>query len=72
MPDPVKEKEKFELVRTIHLHQHSKTCIKYSKEKCRFHSGRFFLLKPVLEEPLPGSMPKEIKIQVLLKQREKS
>ena len=65
MPDPVKEKQLFELVKTFQLHRHSRTCRKYRNEKCRFHFGRFFSHRTIVAEPLPDNMPEEIKMQVL-------
>ena len=65
MPDPVKEKPLFELVKTAQLYRHSKTCRKYRNKKCRFHFGTFFSHWKTVAEPLPDSMPEEIKIQVL-------
>ena len=65
MPDPVKEKPLFELVKTFQLHRHSKTCRKYRNGKCRFHFERFFSHQTIVAEPLLDNMPKEIKIQVL-------
>ena len=65
MPDPVKEKLLFELVKTFQIHPHSKKCRKYCNEKCRFLFGRFFSHWTIVAEPLPESMPDEIKIQVL-------
>ena len=65
MPDPVKEKQLFELVKTFQLHRHSKTCRKYRNEKCSFHFGKFFSHRTIVAEPLPDNMPEEIKMQVL-------
>ena len=65
MPDPVKEKQLFELVKTFQLHRYSRTCRKYRNEKCRFHFGRFFSHRKIVAEPLPDNMPEEIKMQVL-------
>ena len=65
MPDPVKEKQLFDLVKTFQLHRHSKTCRKYHNEKCRFHFRRLFSHRAIVAEPLPDNMPEEIKMQVL-------
>ena len=65
MPDPVKEKQLFELVKTFQPLQHSKTCRKYQNEKCRIHFGRFFSHRTIVAEPLLDNMPEEIKMQVL-------
>ena len=65
MPDPVREKQLFELVKTFQLHRHSKTWRKYHNKECRFHFGRFFSHQTILAEPLPENMSEEIKMQVL-------
>ena len=65
IPDPIKEKQLFELVKTFKLHRHSKTCRKYRNEKCRFHFGRFFSNRTIVAEPPLDNMPEEIKMQVL-------
>ena len=62
MPDPVKEKQLFELVKTFQLHRHSKTSRKYHNEKCWFHFGRFFSHWTIAAELLPDNMPEETKI----------
>ena len=65
MPDPVKEKQLFELVKTFNFHRHSKTYREYQNEKCRCHFRGFFSHWKIAAEHLPDNMPEEIKIQVL-------
>ena len=63
MPDPVKEKPLFELVKTFQLHRHSKTCRKYRNRKCRFYFGRFFTHRTIVAEPPPGNMPEKLRFR---------
>ena len=51
-------------------HRHSKTCRKYKNEVCKFKFGKFFIKKTLVAEPLPDSMPEEMKVLVLHKRSE--
>ena len=52
------------------LHKHSKTCRKYKNEACRFKFGEFFSKEALVAEPLPESMPEEVKVLVLGERKE--
>ena len=70
-----KKKEKpelHELVKLYQLHRHSETCTKYKNDVCRFKFGKFFSKETLVAEPLPYSMPEEVKILVLSKRKETS
>ena len=51
------------------LHRHSKTCRKYKNKACTFKFGKFLSKETLVAEPLPESMPEEVKVLVLSKRR---
>ena len=60
LPNPNTEPQLYELGKTYQIHRHSKTCCKYTNEKCRFHFERFFTSKTIIAVPLPNDLPLEI------------
>ena len=70
LPDRNENPELHELVKLYQLHRHSKTCRKYKNEVCKFKFGKFFIKKTLVAEPLPDSMPEEMKVLVLRKRSE--
>ena len=44
--------------------------MKYKNEVCRFKFGKFFSKEILVAQPLPESMPKEVKVLVLSKRKE--
>ena len=67
LPDRNENQELHELVKLYQLHRHPKTCRKYKNKVCRFKFGKFFIKKTLVAEPLPDSMPEEMKVLVLRK-----
>ena len=49
--DSVNEQILFELAKIYQTHHHSKTCRKYRNEKCRFHFGKFFIIRTIIAQP---------------------
>lgn len=47
----------FQLVKTFQLHRHSKTCLKYRYEKCRFSLGRSFTDHTITTEQIWETIP---------------
>ena len=70
LPDRNENPELHELVKLYQLHRHSKTCRKYKNEVCKFKFGKFFTNETLVAEPLPESMPEEMKVLVLRKRNE--
>ena len=70
LPDRNENPELHELVKLYQLHRHSKTCRKYKNKVCRFKFGKVFPKKMLVAEPLPDSMPEEMKVLVLRKRSE--
>ena len=65
LPNVEEELELFELVKTYQLHRHSKTCRRYKNESCRFLFGRFFTEKTIIGKPLAGTLPEEVRKNIL-------
>ena len=63
LPDPNNEQALFELAKTYQMHCHSKTCRKYTNEKCRFRFSKFSTNKTVIARPLADSVIPDIKLQ---------
>ena len=70
LPDRNENPELHGLVKLYQLHRYSKTCWKYKNEDCRFKFGKCFAKKTLVTEPLPDSMPEEMKMLVLHKRSE--
>ena len=70
LPDRNENPELHELVKLYQLHRHSRTRRKYKNEVCRFKFGKIFPKKMLVAEPLPDSMPEEMKVLVLRKRSE--
>lgn len=52
------------------LHRHSKTCLKYKNEACRFHFGKLFSKQTIVVKPLRSDLPENVKDLVLIKRKE--
>ena len=61
LPDPQNQPELFTLVKTFHIHSHSRNCWKYKKNKCRFSNGCFFSHKAIITKPLDDGISSETK-----------
>ena len=48
-------------VKAYQIHHHSKTCRKYTNEKCRFHFGNFFISRFIIAQPLEDCIPDDVK-----------
>ena len=57
-------------VNCINFNRHSKTCRKYKNEVCSFKFENTFDKETLVNEPLPESMPEEVKVLVLSKMKE--
>ena len=66
----IKNSELHELVKLYQLHRYSRTCRKYKNEACRFKFRKFFAKGTLVTEPLPESMPEEMKVLITRKRNE--
>ena len=57
----------YELVRTYHIHPHSKTFRRYKNDNCRFHFGRFFTDRAIVAKPLNANLSDAKRKEILTK-----
>ena len=51
LPGYLKDPELFQLVKTYYVHAHTRTCLKYNNNECRFSYGRYFTEKSIIAKP---------------------
>ena len=63
--DNLNDPELFELVKTYHVHTHSRTCWKCNKNECRFSYGRYLTEKKIIAKPLDSQFNNEENQEIL-------
>ena len=70
LPDKETNPQLYDMVKTYHAHNHSKTCRNYKNVACRFNFGQFFTERTIMAEPLTEDLEDEIKSSILTRQKE--
>ena len=52
LPSQDDDPELYKLVKTYHIHSHSKTCRKVKNKNCRFNFGKFFSNRTIIAKPI--------------------
>ena len=65
LDDHFNDPEPFELVKTYHVHSHSRTCWKYNKNECHFSYGRYFTEKTFTAKLLYSKFSNDEKRKIL-------